>query len=256
MAGEDKAGITKAEIIRDAQTRVMYLEAHGLLTFGVDANADDETVRLGQAVGLLDKRAHRDLGVGSEQWEAVVQLLVNAIAQGLDGSRTKIGWQNYREAEKLFDHYKQLVPHNRITYLAGLGIGLLGVVILGLVVQQFSAIVDQNAPEHLFPMLCGFAALGSVASVLSRIARIDELRVETATLTLLISGASRPFVPAIFSIIIYFVLKLEIITIKIGEGVDPQILYLVAAFLCGYSERFAAEILSRISPQRSDSDER
>ena len=205
-------------------------------------------MKLAHRIGLLDKRAHREIGVGTERWEAVIQLLVNSISLGLHGGKMKVGWDLLGEAERLFDHYRELAPRNRITYLVGTGLGVLVVVVLGFGARLLSEEIAPDASPNLLPMVCAFAALGSVASVLSRLSRINELGQDNARFTLLLSGASRPVVAAIFGIVIYLILDLGIVTIQIGTRQDPSRLYLVAGFLCGFSERFATEILSRIGP--------
>lgn len=230
--------------------RVAYLQPHGLLTFEIPADASEEVKRLALSIGLLDKRANRELGLGSEEWEGVVQLLTNAIALGVAGGELALGRENYQAADALLKYYKQLVPNNRINYLVGVGVGIIVVVVLGLIAMLLARYVDQGQPWYLMPMLCAFAALGSVASVLSRIASIEELNRASARATILIAGASRPVVPAIMSMAVYLVLALDIVTLAGIDSEDPnrEKLYAVAAFLCGYSERFATEILERIHP--------
>ena len=248
MPATETSEATKNEKIRDAMSRVAFLQAHGLLTIVVSKDQSEDEIKLAQKIGLLDKRAHRELGVGTEEWEAVIQLLVNAISLGLNSGQMKMGWENYAEAEKLFAYYQQLAPRNRITYLLGMAIGIVAVGVLGCGAQFLSPIVAPGAPQNLLPIVCLFAALGSVASVLSRLSKIEELGRRNAKFTLLLSGASRPTIAAIFGIIVYLILDLGIVTIHVGDSQNPERLYLVAGFLCGFSERFATEILARVVP--------
>ena len=70
---------------------------------------------------------------------------------------------------------------------------------------------------------------------------------------IILSGATKPIVAAIFAIVVYLVLDLNVLDIQFG-GVksNGNGIYLVSSFLCGFSERFATDIISRVPFGRSD----
>ena len=103
------------------------------------------------------------------------------------------------------------------------------------------------APRLLLLILL-FAGLGSIASVLSRLSSID-LRQEPSYVMVMLSGATKPIVAIIFAIVVFLILDLKVLDIQFGSSTGPKSngIYLVSSFLCGFSERFATDIISRVS---------
>ncbi len=108
------------------------------------------------------------------------------------------------------------------------------------------------APSLLLLILLS-AGLGSVASVLSRLPSID-LRQEPSDVMIILSGATKPIVAIIFAIVVFLILDLKVLDIQFGSSTGPRSngLYLVSSFLCGFSERFATDIISRIPLGKKD----
>ncbi|GLC23563.1 hypothetical protein [Roseisolibacter agri] len=90
-----------------------------------------------------------------------------------------------------------------------------------------------------------YAGLGAVASVIMRLPGTD-LSGETKTRIVVFAGAGRPILAAIFAVVVYQILHHGII--NVGTTATPQAFAYVqvAAFLCGFSERFATDILDRV----------
>ena len=91
--------------IQSLKQRVKYLEDHGLLTFSIPRDAETEVKHLAFEIGDIDKRAHRLLGVGTPQWEAVIMLLVNAISWGIEGGAVEEGIKLCAQANELLEDY-------------------------------------------------------------------------------------------------------------------------------------------------------
>jgi hypothetical protein len=89
--------------------------------------------------------------------------------------------------------------------------------------------------------------MGSIASVLTRLSSLD-LRQNARGQLVFISGIARPVIAIFLSIIVYMILDMGIIDVQFGR--DPsarrESLYLVTSFLCGFSERFAKDIIARV----------
>jgi hypothetical protein len=92
-----------------------------------------------------------------------------------------------------------------------------------------------------------FAGLGSVASVLTRISSID-LREETSSFSVFVSGFSRPLIAMVLALVVYLILDAKLVDIRFGNPSEPKAnaIYLLTSFLCGFSERFANDIISRV----------
>jgi hypothetical protein len=234
---------------RELEQRVAYLGPHGLLTFATPQNATPEQLDLAHKLALLDKRAHRELGFGTPEWEAVIQLLVNGIEVGVLAGHIKQGRELLEEAYASFDFYRNLTTRNRLLYLLGV---VLGAALLAAVTAIVGALLEPELSLRRLILATIFSGLGTIASVLSRLAQIEELQVEHSRVSLLISGASRPIVAALLALVLTLVLDLRIVTFNIGNpAAGDGRLYLITSFLCGFSERFAQEILAKILPRES-----
>jgi hypothetical protein len=92
-----------------------------------------------------------------------------------------------------------------------------------------------------------------MARFVSRLPSID-LRQEPSDVMIILSGATKPIVAIIFAIVVFLILDLKVLDIQFGSSTGPRSngLYLVSSFLCGFSERFATDIISRIPVGKKD----
>jgi hypothetical protein len=107
-------------------------------------------------------------------------------------------------------------------------------------------------------VLFGFAGLGSCVSVLSRLDKIAVPQVFTRRLVML-SGVGRPLVAAVFATVIYALVQaghVQFCRSETDSLIHPQSIVhwwcVIIAFLCGYSERFASDLLAQASLGRSE----
>jgi hypothetical protein len=232
--------------LEELQQRVAFLGPHGLLMFSIPQDATEEQVQLAHQIGLLDKRAYRDLGFGTPAWEDVIQLLVNALSFGILGGRISQGMELLNEATKVFNFRRNLTTRNRLLYLSGT---FIGIIVLSFVAAMLGAELEPELSTRKLVLATVFAGLGSLASVLSRLRQIEELNEEQSAVNVFVSGAGRPIVAAILAVVVTIILDLGVVTIHVGDqSATTNHLYLVASFLCGFSERFAEEILGRVLP--------
>lgn len=128
-----------------------------------------------------------------------------------------------------------------------MGVAIIGAVLTHVVtlqIPELKNLTDSSTIASLFT----FAAMGSVTSILTRLSSLD-LREETSRKFVIYSAIARPFVAISFASVVYVILKYKIVAITLGgntsKEVDDAVLW-IAAFLCGFSERFASDILERV----------
>jgi hypothetical protein len=156
--------------------------------------------------------------------------------------------------EKATQIYERaLLARNRIQYVSGTALGVIALVFIGFVVVRLGAsgAVTAFPSTDIVIELLVFAGIGSVTSVLMRLSTLD-LNDETSKPLLMLSGASKPLVAVAFAIIVYLILKYRLLALTIGQSTDPSspdAAFWVAAFLCGFSERFGSDIINRLELQ-------
>jgi hypothetical protein len=200
---------------------------------------------------ILQQRADRQLGKESCEGHQVLQLLANAVECLLarDATDATHGRLIFKEAESIFHRYNQ--TKNRIHYLIG---ALLGIVIaapLGFLLSKLAAPIIDIDLRAVHILIFVFAGIGSLTSMLTRVSSID-LREETSKFSVYISGFSRPLIATVLAVVVNVIVNGRIVEIAIGApGNGKGAGCLVISFLCGFSERFAQDIIARV-PFASD----
>jgi hypothetical protein len=181
-------------------------------------------------------------------WSAdiVKELLQGAADATVHADDVDKARQALEKAQKAFEDDVQ--TKNRMIYLLGALVGTLGVGFLtwGVLENADKAGVTSLASKSTVITLVVFAGMGSAASVLTRLSSID-LRDELRKKMVFFSAMTRPLLAIAFASVIYVILVNKIISFN-GFEEDPSrsALIWVAAFLCGFSERFAVDILDRV----------
>jgi hypothetical protein len=244
MTHEPSASAKRQQAQPEASTAPFALSAETdfFLNFAPPSNPTPEEEALTADIVILDHRAHHQLRPPTREWDEVLKLLVNAVVllQNRDAAEGRVIFQ---EAERVYYHHNQ--TRNRIRYMTGALIGVLASGILGAVVLLFSKSLEQFIARDLLVLVFVFAGIGSLASVLTRIASID-LQGQTSNFSVFMSGFSRPVVAMILALVVYLILSGHMVDIKFGGSSDPRLAYLVISFLCGFSERFAEDIVARV----------
>lgn len=216
------------------------------------------TLTADQVVFLAEIRSLAKRVAKNRFWarQEIFLLLENAANAGVILGDLEKGESVYKRAAAVYE--RALLARNRFSYIVGTA---LGVVVLLIVLLVGTAALAQYgitslAPAETIISLFAFAAMGSVTSVLIRLSTLD-LKEETSRTLLMLSGASKPLVAIAFASIVYIVLKYKLIAITIGspDGIDEaadQAAYWIAAFLCGFSERFGSDIIARLGPKTAD----
>jgi hypothetical protein len=193
----------------------------------------------------LDHRIHRHLGQGSSDWQDVMGVLTNAA--------NMLTWGRLEEARSLFAraqavYQAHLEERNRLRYLYGVGIGIVpSAAVSVLAVSALRTLAPSTASAQLLALICLFAVFGSVASVLTRLSSIPLSR-EMSNATLFASGGSRPTVAVLFALTVHLALLANLLDVRVGAGTGriADTAALAIAFVVGFSERLAKDIIAKI----------
>ena len=241
---QDEPATSSGSIYFDTST-----PSDALLTFSPPLNPTQEEVTLSADIVLLDHASMDTFNPKSQYRAEIWGLVRNAIVLGLEARQPADGRRLLEQAQVAFrDHLETI---NRLRYLLGLVLGTVALAIIATAVLWFTSSVGLHlgiSPELLIGLFA-FAGMGTLASVLSRLSSLD-LGQQRSQLILFISGASRPLVAIILAIVVYLILRLQIVNIQVGTGAaatsNPEGVYLIAAFLSGFSERFAQDIIASV----------
>ena len=210
------------------------------------ATADEMVFRA--EIRSLEKRADKNKFWARQE---IFILLQNAASAGLVAKDLEKGNLILKRATDVYQ--RALLTRNRLHYVAGTGLGVIALVILAFAALQLEAMGIPNdlAPPEVVVSLFAFAGIGSVTSVLIRLSTL-ELNEETSRTMLWLSGASKPLIAIGFASVVYIILKYKLVAITIGSPTDEKsnAAYWVAAFLCGFSERFGSDIIAKLEPAR------
>ena len=182
----------------------------------------------------------------SWQAEEICILLEAAADAAIRGNNVEKAKEIFTEAQKIFEQGLNSV--NRNWYVLFL---LLGVCIVDSVVIMLYFFLQ----SYLYPypqlniaaLVLLFTNVGSMMSVLTRLNLLD-LKTELSRKFVIYSAVAKHFVAISFSLIICVVLANKLVTISIlGDPISPAG-FALAGFLCGFSERFANDLLKQLTP--------
>ena len=146
-----------------------------------------------------------------------------------------------KEIEKYYR--KAAARSGQIVYVGGVLLGMVPMVVLAFLAWLLIANAkDFNSPAGIGLLCFSAGGVGAMVSVMSRMStgRV-QLDWEFGKDTLRTLGALRPFVGAVFGLITFLALKSGIVNLTAGDG--SSYYYIVFAFVAGFSERFAQDML-------------
>jgi hypothetical protein len=216
----------------------------GWLEFELPQRAPAKDHAVYASIRNVHRQAYIDLAfLGRCRWNgyAAVESKLKIAATALQsGARAR--------AESLVKE-AQAAYREQLAYLSGvaLGVGLLALLQLGLhrSIDSLNGVIT----EQFTLQMVVFAGMGTLASVLTRIGQFKIESYATRSLVV-ISGASRPLVAAFVAFATCAFLRSDLATVTVnGHDVSnvssTTFIYLSAAFLCGFSERFGKHVLDR-----------
>ena len=212
-----------------------------VLKFPAPTNASPDQEALIADIVALDHRSIFALKPKTWERKEVKRLLWNAT--NTLSKQPHVSRLLYQKAEA--EYYRHVRARNRSKYLLGMVIGVLVAGTFGTLIGTFGPLEPYVSDQLLFLFLL-FAGMGSIASVLTRLSSID-LDQDASNFLIIVSGATRPIVAIFFALVVYLILDLKILGIQFVTPSQPQKdgVYLISSFLCGFSERFAEDIISR-----------
>jgi hypothetical protein len=158
--------------------------------------------------------------------------------------------QQKRELVKIENYYHRAAGKaGRIVYFGGMLIGSLGVIVAAVVIwlllMWFGLLEDRYSADVELLFLCyGAGALGALVSAMTRMSKsTGSMDFEIGRPLLRRLGVFRPFVGAIFGVVLFFLIRSGVPGIVVPEA-RTQYFYLgLAAFLAGFSERWATVMI-------------
>jgi len=159
-----------------------------------------------------------------------------------------------KEIEKYYR--KAAARSGQIVYVGGVLLGMVPMVVLAFLAWLLIANAkDFNSPAGIGLLCFSAGGVGAMVSVMSRMStgRV-QLDWEFGKDTLRTLGALRPFVGAVFGLITFLALKSGIVNLTAGDG--SSYYYIVFAFVAGFSERFAQDMLLGAAGEETSSSRR
>lgn len=175
----------------------------------------------------------------------IITLLEGARDAAMIGNDIEIANQLLVQANNEFRNNSQI--KNRNWYAISIVLGVLLALLVCAIIPALPKEWTENLTDvSTITSLVFFAVLGSATSIFTRLPDLD-FRDESSKKYVIYSAISRPFVAIAFASIVYIILKNQFIPIQFKSDDSKEATYWLAAFLCGFSERFAPELLNKIS---------
>jgi hypothetical protein len=221
--------------------RIGYLiRERGALDVAQRPPADAAFEQLLGEVSALHCRLFRRSPRRRPELIALLQGAIYTAAHDVDQGR-----ELYKQAERRFQESMQTA--NQLAFIAGAFVGaLIGMVagywMIGLRASDLP-LAGNLANGQTIASLCFYGLFGSLTSIWLRVSSLDLRHVDSLAYVL-ISGLLQPFIALGFVAVIFVVIKYKVLGISIASEKNPEAVLWVAAFLCGFSERFAPAILN------------
>jgi hypothetical protein len=162
------------------------------------------------------------------------------------------GQKLLERAEGLF--LQSLRTVNRNWYVAAMLVGVVLVGLVGFFVWHLAAEgTTPLAEQPTIIALFSFASMGSLTSVFIRLTSLD-LKLELSRKFIIYLAIAKPFVAISFASVVYVILKNNLVSFGRWDASQQEAIRWVAAFLCGFSERFASDVLEKIAPLAAKGD--
>jgi hypothetical protein len=162
----------------------------------------------------------------------------------------KIIGNQLEAAQRLFERDTQRAAQFR--YAAGMAYG---VVIMTLLCAAIGGVFLATGARATGGVALAAGAVGACVSVLQRMTKGTlELNAQAGHKMIYLFGALRPFVGGIFGVIIYFVIRAELVSVFVLPQEAQKALAYVAvfAFVAGFNERFFQDMLASASSARTE----
>jgi hypothetical protein len=191
------------------------------------------------------------------QWILSVAGYVLGVVDQSDGkpSRPELGVACRRaraELQQVEAYYDRAGEKSaRLVYFWGMMAGVATLVVLAVAAAAVMALFDSfdahRGSTQQFFACYGMGGIGALVSVMTRMAagggRSFTIDYEVGRRSIRRLGSFRPFIGAIFALVLYFALRGDLLQIKPTSGSASIYFYTALAFLSGFSERWAKVVL-------------
>jgi hypothetical protein len=202
-----------------------------------------EKNELAAKITVLDHKAKRFLRPPNSRWDDVNKQLINVITFGYMGHILQAK-ALLKDAENTCRLHRQSIIRQQ--YLIGFMLGILVATVIGYILIFLLTRLQPELPINLLFSIFLFAGMGSMVSALTRLNSLS-LRDDSNDFDIMLSGSIRPVVGVLVSLVAFLLLSIKAFKITIGDGETHQeFVFLLAAFLCGFSERFANDIVAHV----------
>lgn len=223
-----------------------------LVTFSMPHDLSGEESELAKEIVRIDHRSLHTLPPKSKERSEIRDLLINVVRL-FQSRQTKAARSLLHHVEGVY--FQHIQARNRLRYLIGMLVGIAAIMSLGFLLVRVSTALEGVISAEVLLMVFLFAGMGALTSVLIRLSSID-LRDQTSIWMVVVSGIARPVTAVFLALVVCLMFGLRIIEFHIGvpasdgsSGSVPPSLLFVVAFLCGFSERFAKDVLARVGGQ-------
>lgn len=178
----------------------------------------------------------------------IVMLLGGVVDVAVHGNAVDKARVLFREAYAAFA--QSAGSGNRLRFFGGAALGATAMGIATVFVLTLQSLrpthdlLKQLADPDILVGVIFFSLVGSLTSILVRLHRIDLVE-EDITRMVVLAGALQPIVAMGFMCIVYVIIATPLIPLAISADQKTAVEF-AAAFLCGFSEKFAPALLNRV----------
>jgi len=159
------------------------------------------------------------------------------------------------KARIMFDSAKEIYldnihVNNRNYYVAAIFIGFISIAFVCSTFITFVSHLNLKniADRETLIAIFTFSGMGSITSVLTRLSQLN-FKNDMSRKFVIYSALAKPFVAISFASIVYIILQNKLVVIGAFDS-DQYLLPMIwiSSFMCGFSERFANDIISKVLP--------
>jgi hypothetical protein len=204
-----------------------------------------DTIVIKAKVFALQERAQKRSPWSRDELNVLLQGVLDTATIGKDVNKAS---ELLAEAEGVFEDSIRMSNRNWYVFALVLGAGMIAGIAAGVLwIARQSPAFSNLADSSTVVSLCAFAGMGSVTSVFTRLSDLD-FRKEISRKFVMYSAIAKPIVAVSFASVVYLILKNDMVVLgQLPGSKHPEVLW-IAAFLCGFSERFAEDMISRVVP--------
>ncbi len=193
------------------------------------------------------KEREKDLRTTKLMIYAVITKLFSLLDENVTPSRSLMALY-WREARDARDYYlRAAIRYAKLDYIRGMSLGILlvaAVAIVAFILLRYA--LDLEMPGKILAASLTAGGIGAVVSVMSRMTFGElVLDYEAGSTILRMLGVFRPLIGMVMGTAMWVLSESGVLTIGPSTSDKRQYFYVLVAFLAGFSERWAQDMLGR-----------